>query len=335
MTSNKKPRLVVNVKGFGSPSPKSREYSGFGRTAETKVALSETGWIGATGGTSPLQDAKRRRTMNKKDDWDDLEDFIANEWVPLSVAVDMIAADTSTGYISAKANIIEMIADCKLQLRSQMFRDEADIGELKWGPLDKIKTHPYQLDGGFRSNARSQDEPMLLSKRFWNRNEGWLIDPLRVDWESGTIVGLKPTRQKDLTNQGQSHFLTRRAASGVIVRVSSIRPLLSINDAEAAVETRPSPEQVAGVAKTRTTKRGRKKSDPWNVWFAEVTVYLEINGIEDNMTKPDFHDAIKKRLEDRDRSQVLLPFSTVEKAIGEIMNRWREAKANREITTGS
>jgi hypothetical protein len=334
MTMNKKPPVVIAVKVPWSPSPKSREYPGLGRAAETKVELSKTGWIDATGETSPLQDAQRRRTMNKKDDWDDLEDFIANDWVPLSVAVDIIAADTSTGYLSAKADIIEMIADCKLQLRGQMFRDEADIGELKWGYLDKIKAHPRQLDRGFRSNATSQDEPMLLSKRFWSRNEGWRIDPLRVNWESGTIVGLMPTRQKDPTNQGQSPLLTRRAASGVIVRMSSIRPLLSIKDAEAAVETRPSPEEAADVAKTRTTKRGRKKSDPWNVWFAEVTVYLEINGIEDNMTKPDFHDAIKKLLEARDRSQKLLPFTTVEKAIGEIMNRWREAKANREITTG-
>ena len=68
-----------------------------------------------------------------------------------------------------------------------------------------------------------------------------------------------PTRQKDPTNQGQSPLLTRRAAYGVIVRVSSIRPLLSINDAESIVETRPSSEEAAGVTKIEANKVGPKK----------------------------------------------------------------------------
>lgn len=267
--------------------------------------------------------------MNEQDGWDDQEDYLLDEWVSLSEAVRMLGANTSSSYISAKADIIELIADCKLQLRSQKVREEADIGVLKWGMRDDIKAYARQQDKGFKFNARNQHEPMPMANGFWGRTDGWCIDASRVNWEDGTIVGLRPTRQKEILNQDHNPLFTRRAATGVIVKVNSIRALSPINGVEAIVETRNS--QADAGTTFRLSNRGRKKSDAWNVWFAEVAVFLESNGIEAALTKPDFHAAINERLEGRDKSQELLPYTTVEKAIGTIFNRLREAKTSGEI----
>ena len=164
--------------------------------------------------------------MSGQDDWDDPDDFIADEWISLLGAVDLVASATTIGYIAAKTDILEMVADGRIDLRCQKVREEADIGELSWGLLDKLKMHPRQKSRGFKFKCHHLNEPMPMSSRFWSGTDGWRIDPAKVDWKVGMIIGVKPADLLESFTADSSLLLTRRAATGIVVRISSMQALL-------------------------------------------------------------------------------------------------------------
>ena len=159
--------------------------------------------------------------------WDD-DDFVASEWVSLLEAVDLVAASEGVSSRTAKSNIVDWLSDGRLDIRSQKVRDEADIGQINWGPLSKPEAHPDQLDVGFRFQARDTLEPMPLSRTFLQSKEGWVIDPARIEWDAGVIIACRPARLKSTAVGNTSSLFTRRAVSGCIIKSSSLPVAMAI-----------------------------------------------------------------------------------------------------------
>lgn len=77
-------------------------------------------------------------------------------------------------------------------------------------------------------------------------------------------------------------------------------------------------------------KAGRKRSDNWHNWIAEVVIFAQSGEIDLQDSAEAFYDQINERLIER---KVEAPeWTTVEKAISAIRNRWREAAANQELS---
>ena len=298
MPMDKKPPVARTVKGLRLPTLKLPAISQDSRTAEPKVALSETGWIGAID------------------------------------ALHLLAPHFGEEG-SAKAELMLRLSRGDLTCRAACWCQEADRGkvdkhDIDWGGYDTSRPHGGQREPTIFEEPKAEEGRVLVPKDIFLTSNGWTINAGETDWKLGYFIGRKPVELlTDATVAPANPNFIRRFAYGLefhLIEIAALMPSrasLSLGQSEE--------EPAGGVSTIRSSNRGRKKSDPWNVWIAEVMVFLESNGFEDNFTKPDFHTAINERLEKRDGSQELLPYTTVEKAIGAIIMRLREAKVSGEI----
>ena len=266
--------------------------------------------------------------MVHDEEWGDADDYVADEWMTLLEAVEAIAERAGLGYVDAKANILELIADSRLHLRCERARIEADIGRVAWTRSSKIKSHPRHAERGHVMGGSYLDEPVELSMDFFGRRSEWVIDAERVDWEAGTIVSTRPAKLKLGKPVAEEVPATRHAATGVLVwRKETFFSPQSDRIDSLSLNSDSLPENKI---KSKTGKMpGRERHPSWYDWIAEIAILARLDDIDPEMKSEDFHDIIKSRLDYR---KVECPeFTTVHKAIPVIQTRWREAKNSREL----
>lgn len=164
--------------------------------------------------------AKEGRVLMKsrvvQDDWGN-DDWLPEQWMSLSEAVDAAVSAMGLSYIDAKANILELIADAKLPLRCQKVQEGDDIGCISWGIQTKTRSFRGQLGRSYKFRSRSPEEPLTLKTDFFSTRRGWSLDQSRVDWAEGLILATRPTELEQSSLTSRSHQ-TRRVAVGVMVQ---------------------------------------------------------------------------------------------------------------------
>lgn len=293
--------------------------------------------------------------MNNSDWDDDDSEWLPDESLTLLQAVDTITSTTNVGYREAKASLLEMIADSRLELRCAQIREEADIGDVDWKRSAKIKVHAGQKVRGFRFDAKQPEVGMPLRQNFFGRNANWTIDQDRVGWETGILVATTPSDLSDRGKLGKTVLVTRRVALGLRVRksgtlVAGYNPPVPLsitgeNSTGADQTASVSPIMVFSAAGNSNVtdgvrnasapsalppnKPGRKRDTSWDDWIAEVVVYTQIKDLDPDISVKAFHKIITERLHERNRESP--DQGTIEKAFSAIKKRWRQAKEDREI----
>lgn len=244
--------------------------------------------------------------------------------------VDAFSASFKIPYSHSKSTVIEMIQDCRFNLKCRDILEEADIGEINMRRTSKIRLHEGQKGRGFRHRKGIPQKHMPLSDDFFSRSDNWVIDPLRIDWRNGLIVATAPTRFEPGWERADSSALTRRAASRVMIfndeSLIPANPLLEKTYmADAPDEKEISPD----MTKKEKLKSGRKRANSWNDWVAELVIVAQSEGVHLFESGEALHGEIEDRLIAR---KVESPeWGTVEKAISAIRNRWKEARVNEEL----
>lgn len=257
------------------------------------------------------------------EDWDDDVETAPAQWLTLIEAMDVLVTTHSLSTAAAKDSILDLIADGRLKLRCQKAFEEADDGPINLGYRGKVrvrlpvsdKKSPAQTNTSHRSKL---GRPKGLPHSYWLRSEGWAIEPARVDWPSGTLIGVRRCdQQRDSLEIARSQMIRRVASEVEILRDASIFPMPH-------QDVKTSEVQLAEAPIFRKTRVGRKKSDLWSVWFAEVIIDVELNKLDLTISAQDYHDLICLRISQRDRNQECLEYEAVAKTLSAIRNRWRE-----------
>lgn len=261
------------------------------------------------------------------------------KWLTMLEAADLYAAARDLDGLTAKDNILDLIADGRFKLRCQQAFEETDKGPIKWGYRGKRKF----VIGSDSPASASQDKPPPTQKRFrpralgagyWLRRDGWEIDQSRTDWLSSTIVATQKTKAGNKTIPGSTLQPLRRAANGVeIMRDPDIFPALADeitpSDQEPKIETGSGTGMELELSKQDLTNKsvvkkkrggGRQPSDDWNDWIAELTLHFHIAGFDLNTSVPSLYASIQDKLREQDKESP--PLSKVEKALGVVKRRW-------------
>lgn len=156
------------------------------------------------------------------DDWGLDDEYVPNQWVTLIGAANAIVENAGFSYHAAKRDLLELISDGLLEMRSRDVMEEADIGRINWDSFKGQQCHRNQSDIGFRFRGHEPDNTMPMVSRFWCRQDAWVIDLGRIDWTAGILVGTRPTEMKIGSTNSGGRLITRRAARGLTIRLSSI-----------------------------------------------------------------------------------------------------------------
>jgi hypothetical protein len=295
MTMNKEPRLVVNVKGLGLPSPKPLASPRLGRAAETKVELSKTGWIGAI-------DALRLLAPHFDDEG------------------------------SVKAQLMLRLSEGGLASRAACWCQEADRGKIDWDYIEMGEHKPSHPYGGpnertIVEKAKDENSRVQVPKDIFLSSNGWTINEGEADWKRGYFIARKPAElMSDPTSGTTNNKIIRRFVYGLEFHLSEIATLMPLKALQPLYQS--DEESTAGDI-TKKSNAGRNPADAWYDWIAETIIYFNLDGIDTAISTEDFYNLMNRKM--NDRKQKSPRKESVEKALRSIKNRWREAKANGEI----
>lgn len=198
-----------------------------------------------------------------------IEKFKADEWIPALAAVHLLSPILGSDK-AAKEAICERLRDCALETSCAWVCYGADIGD-----FDDVQ--PKQSNTKFGSGyawivASDKVGTSTLGWAFWSHSRDWEKDVKRWRWHLGLFVVTRPAvvispRPDDPL---ELRFPSRMIASQVHFKKNQI---LNLGGQPTYEKRMPSPA-------------GRKPSDAWAEWVAEI-VLLEHEGGIDLTTTPD------------------------------------------------
>jgi hypothetical protein len=266
MPMDKKPPVARTVKGLRVPTLKLAADSQVSRTAEPKVALSETGWIGAIDALYLLAP------------------YFGEEG-------------------SAKAELMLRLSRGDLTCRAACWCQEADRGkvdkhDIDWSGYNTSRPHDGQRESTILQEPKEEEGRVSVPKDIFLSSNGWMINAGETDWKLGYFIGRKPVELlNEATDSPASNKFIRRFAYGLEFHLSEIGVLIHLLGA-AKPTTIVEDEAVGGLEEPR--KLGRPQHKSWPNWVAEVVVLKHQNKINGSTKASDILRWVGDRLAKRE-----------------------------------
>jgi hypothetical protein len=256
------------------------------------------------------------------------------EWIEPLDAVHWLAARVG-GDAAAKTFIAERLRDGAIECSLVWMSHGPDVGPVTGRRPKYPVVKPGVIQPLWVTPIRDGKMPLKLGRGFWLFSDDWDSDLKRWDWAEGRFVVSKNITTTVLVDgrpieELKSKVRSREVASGIRFSRADIEKLWGDASSLHSSQSK-EPDALQSTQPKFVSRRSRKKSDPWAVWFAELLILAEKDGLDISKSAEDLHEEISRKIYDRDPDQNHLDFGTVEKTIGIIFRRLSEAKSGKEI----